>query len=416
MNDIAVIGSGISGLSIAHLLKNHHNVVLFEKDDKPGGLIKCNTIDGNLYHMVGGHCFNSKRDDVLEWFWKFFDKEMEFTRSRRNAVAMLDKPIGYPIENHLYQMDPKTVTNIIYDFVELIKSNKKEYENFEDFLKSKFGKTLYELYFKPYNEKIWKKKLSEIPLTWLEGKLPMPDISEILTNNINKKKESEMVHSSFYYPKKNGSQFIADSLSKDIDIRYCFEVNDIYKDNIVNKWVINNKYKFDSIVFTGNIKILPSIFKNNYLSTELVSQIDKFDYHGTTTVLCEIDKNDYSWIYMPSISYDAHRIICTGNFSSNNNKKGILSGTLEFTDELDKNQIKSQLKKIPFNPRYITHTYTKYTYPIQDIFTKDVINGVKEKLESKGFYILGRFAEWEYYNMDTAIGAAMDLSKKINKK
>ena len=57
---------------------------------------------------------------------------MEFTRSRRNAVAMLDKPIGYPIENHLYQIT-QNQTNIIYDFVELIKSNKKEYENFEDF-------------------------------------------------------------------------------------------------------------------------------------------------------------------------------------------------------------------------------------------------------------------------------------------
>lgn len=33
-----------------------------------------------------------------------------------------------------------------------------------------------------------------------------------------------------------------------------------------------------------------------------------------------------------------------------------------------------------------------------------------EKLEA---IYSGRFADWEYYNMDVAIGAAMDLSKAI---
>lgn len=42
-----------------------------------------------------------------------------------------------------------------------------------------------------------------------------------------------------------------------------------------------------------------------------------------------------------------------------------------------------------------------------------MINGLKKRTEAKDFYLLGRFAEWEYYNMDVAIGAAIDLSKRI---
>ena len=41
--NIAVVGSGISGLSCAWLLSRQHQVTLFEKDDRPGG--HSNTVD-----------------------------------------------------------------------------------------------------------------------------------------------------------------------------------------------------------------------------------------------------------------------------------------------------------------------------------------------------------------------------------
>ena len=44
-----------------------------------------------------------------------------------------------------------------------------------------------------------------------------------------------------------------------------------------------------------------------------------------------------------------------------------------------------------------------------------MITSLKEILETQGIYLLGRFAEWEYYNMDAAMGAALDLNKRINK-
>ncbi|MDO5969494.1 NAD(P)-binding protein [Flavivirga aquimarina] len=411
MKKIAIIGSGISGMTLAHNFKGKFEVELFEKESRPGGLIKCDVIDGNLYHLVGGHVFNSKRQDVLDWFWNFFDKDKEFTKSNRNAVVYIDKPIGYPIENHLYQMNNGTTKKVINDLLDLNKSN-EEPQNFEQFLKGKFGLTLYEAYFKPYNEKIWKKDLSKVPLTWLEGKLPMPKIEEILYNNIKKEKEMNMVHSSFFYPKVNGSQFLADRLSEGLNINLSTPVEALLKDKETNKWIVNSDKEFDMIFFAGNIKSLASMLKNDFLEN-YEENIKSLDFHGTTTVLCEVDPNDYSWIYMPNVKYDAHRIICTGNFSKNNNKEGIMSATVEFTDYVSEDTIKEQLKDIPFTPKYISHKYTKYTYPIQDVTTRSLISEIKGITEKEGLYLSGRFAEWEYYNMDAAIGAAIDLSKKI---
>ena len=134
MKKVAIIGCGISGMTVAHRLKNDYQIEIFEKDSKPGGLIKCDVVEGNLYHMVGGHVFNSKRQDVLDWFWGFFDKEKEFTLSTRNAVAFMGKPIGYPIENHLYQMEDVTVKKVINDLLENGLNKDDEPNNFEEFL------------------------------------------------------------------------------------------------------------------------------------------------------------------------------------------------------------------------------------------------------------------------------------------
>ena len=48
MQRIAIIGAGISGLSAAHFLKDRYELTVFEKEDSPGGLIKCRRVNGNL--------------------------------------------------------------------------------------------------------------------------------------------------------------------------------------------------------------------------------------------------------------------------------------------------------------------------------------------------------------------------------
>jgi protoporphyrinogen oxidase len=409
---IAIIGAGISGISVAKMLNNSHKVSVFETSDRPGGLVQCDKIDGILYHKIGGHVFNSKRSDVLEWFWKFFDKDTEFIKAERNASIYLNKPIGYPIENYIYQLDSKQIKSIVKDLLEM-KLNKKEPENFEEFLKYRFGNTLYELYFKPYNEKVWRKDLKKIPLSWLKGKLPMPTVEEIIYNNFCKQLESEMVHSSFYYPLNGGSQFIVDRLAENLDIHYNCEISNIKYENKV--WIIDDKFKFDQIIYTGNIKMLPKILNKDLINNNLCESINKLDSHGTTSVLCEIEENPFSWVYLPDQNYESHRIINTGNFSPNNNNNKSKSCTVEFTGAIDKENILANLSKMPYKVKYISHFNAKYTYPIQNKSTSDLVKSVKSHLEPANFYLLGRFAEWEYYNMDSAMGAGIDLCKEINK-
>lgn len=416
MQKVAIIGAGISGLTVANLLKSTCDVTVFEKDEKPGGLIKCRRVNGSLFHTCGGHVFNSKRQDVLDWFWSKFSRDTEFTKTDRNSVVFMadGKEVPYPIENHIYLFSEDIQKSFYEDLKEIdrvkgLNAKFTDYESFGDFLRWRFGKTLYNLYFQPYNEKVWRRDLTTVPMSWMEGKLPMPTTQEMRDNNANKVEEKAFVHSAFWYEKQGGSQLIADRFAEGLNIRYNANINGIKY--VKGRWYIQDE-GFEKVVFCGNIKDMVQMIDGVDVNS-FKQSIEDLEYHGTTAVFCEIDKNPYSWIYQPSRNHESHRIICTGNFSDTNNEatieKGRITATIEFTDEISKDDILENLKKIPLHPAYIEHQYNKYTYPIQDADTRGMIKNLKEILATKDFYFTGRFADWEYYNMDVAIGAAMDM-------
>lgn len=408
---IAVVGGGVSGLSIARILGAQHDVTVFEADARPGGMIKCDRIEGNLFHRTGGHVFNTKRQDVANWFWAHFNRETEFTKALRQSVISLDGilEVPYPIENNVYRLPVEVQQKCISDFLRMAREGYGEPENFADFLRLHFGDTLYRLYFEPYNNKVWRRDLRQIPLSWLDGKLPMPTVDEIIAANFSRVEERQFVHSSFFYPLQGGSQFIAARLAEGLDIRYNARVERIERRD--NGWEVEGQH-YDAVIFCGNLKQLPAMV-SEVLGEVEVQEIDNLEAHGTTAVFCEIEKNNHSWIYLPDARHESHRIICTGNFSATNNAPERFTATIEFTDSISREEIEDNLQRIPYRPRYLAHHYEPYTYPVQAPGTRQLVANIKKLLEPQKLYLLGRFAEWEYYNMDVAIGAAIDLAARV---
>lgn len=415
---VAIIGTGISGLSIAHLLKEKHEVALFEKNSKAGGLIKCERVQDCLFHKVGGHVFNSRNQQVLDWFWSHFDREAEFVSAKRKAKVFFNNAIiGYPIENYIYLFEPALVKKIVAEMLELQKLPKKdpmEYPNFEAFLQGNFGQTLYEAYFKPYNHKIWRTDLSTVSMQWLEGKLPMPNLREIMQSNIIREEEGNMVHASFYYPKENGSQFIVNRLKQGLNIKTDMEVNHI-EGTSAHQLLVQGE-AFDKMVYCGDIRQFPAYGKElmNGAGAD-VAYIEKLRSNGTSNLFCETDDNDISWLYIPENFTKAHRIIYTGNFSDTNNRGSARKTcVVEFSGKVEYEVMVQEIKKLPGNLSPLAYNYEPNSYVIQDHRTRQEIKIAKNALEEKGIYLLGRFAEWEYYNMDKAIEAAFELRDRLS--
>lgn len=415
MSKIAIIGAGISGLSAGQILGKEHEVELFDRASKPGGLVKCDRVNDNLFHRVGGHVFNSRNSDVLDWFWDFFDRDTEFIKARRNArILLYGKLIGYPIENYLHQLEKPLVSRILDDFISPNYQPRDPftYADFGEFLKGNFGYTLYELYFKPYNEKIWNTDLSNIPLHWLEGKLPMPNLKEMLLSNIVVEEESDMVHSTFYYAKENGSQFIADRLAEGLTIHLNTEISSIEKRS--GKLWVNETGPFDRVVYTGDVRRINRVFPQFSASGQLTDALSQLPSNGTSNLFCETDPGDISWLYLPDSSCKAHRIIYTGTFAESNNRGSERQTcVVEFSGNHSFEAMCEEVKGLPGNLKPLAFNQEPNSYILHSHESKALIDEARSELKKDGIHLLGRFAEWEYYNMDKAIEAAMQLAREL---
>jgi protoporphyrinogen oxidase len=414
---ITVIGAGISGLAAARFLAGTGAVEVLEKAPRVGGLVQCDYVSGNLFHKVGGHVFNAKNKDISDWFWAQFDVVKEFYQVRRNAkILMGGRLVGYPLENYLYQLDKETVARVMDDLLALRERTAGEpvpYDNFRDFLEGNFGKTLYRLYFEPYNRKIWNTDLSRIPLDWLQGKLPMPNLREIMLSNVLREEETAMVHAMFYYPKAGGSQFIADRLAEGLRVRTGYGVQRIATTN--GQLVVDGTRQTDVVVYTGDVRKLPDLLHTDDGGLrEALHTVRGLRSEATSNLFCECDANDISWLYLPEPSVRAHRIIYTGNFSAaNNGGSGRRTCVVEFAGHVDREVMEAEIRKLPGNLAPLAANYEPNSYVVQEKDTRRTINALKERLQKYNFYLLGRFAEWEYYNMDKAIEAARDLAGRL---
>jgi len=414
--EIGIIGGGISGVSVAQEMRGKAEPVIYETEESLGGLIRCKRTNDCLYHLVGGHVFNSKTPQVTEWFKKRFN-DSDFNLLNRNAkINIFDRLVGYPIENHIYQLPEALQRKIIEELIEPNSRNESETKFFGNFLLNKFGKTLYKNYFYPYNQKIWNQDLNLIPIASLEGKLPSPSKGEIVFDNFNRKSEKRMVHSTFSYPREGGSQYIIDSLASQIAQRRSTKIVSIVPFH--SKVILNNTFSHDMIIYTGDITRLGMILSG--IDDELngtLATLSKLKSRGIANAFCECDPTDLSWMYLPNSDTPAHRIIYTGTFAESNNRGSTrITCVVEFAKELNNAELVSVLSRLPGNMKLIETNSIEKAYIIQSDDTREIIDKAKKQLEKYNIYLLGRFAEWEYYNMDKCIEAAISLGVKLKEK
>ena len=405
---ICVIGAGITGLTVANLLKDFFDVIVYEKDKLNGGIAKTKIVGGHAYHMVGGHCFNSKNQLILDYVFKEVLRKDKWHLVERNAkINFKDHLISYPIEysiKEIYQFDKNLAFNITKDFIE---AKILETDNLEDWFKVRFGNTLAYEYFIPYNKKIWNMEPSQMSPEWVDGKLPIPNKQDFFESLITTKKD-KMPHSQFYYPNTNNQQSLIDALAKNLEIVNDYSVSSIKKNG--NGWIVNDDKYFDIIINTAPLDFITKCI--NDIPIEILYESEKLKFNKVTTMFWKTNTINNTWTYFPDPKTIFHRHIHIGNFYTNKESFTITEAIGEHSYE----EMLAHGRQFEYLIEPLDYNVSEHAYVVYDENRNYAVNTIRNYLKDIGIYSIGRFGEWEYYNMDLCMESAMKLAKNLKEK
>jgi protoporphyrinogen oxidase len=162
-----VLGGGPAGLTAGYLLgRAGRDVVVLEAEDQVGGLAKTVERDGYRFDL-GGHRFFTKAIEV-DTLWHEILGEEFLLRPRMSRIYWNNRFLDYPLRGPdvVRKLGPIELTRCMASYLRAAARRNKVDESLEDWVSNRFGRRLFELFFKSYTEKVWGVPTSEIRAEW----------------------------------------------------------------------------------------------------------------------------------------------------------------------------------------------------------------------------------------------------------
>lgn len=215
---IGIVGAGPAGLTAAYKLSQAGvKVCLFEELDKVGGMAKTIELWGQLVDL-GPHRFFSNDPRINELWLEVIGKEYSMV-SRLTRIYYKKTFFDYPLKafNALNGLGVIEALNCIASYfkVKLIPYNNDS--NFEGWVSNRFGKRLFEIFFKSYSEKLWGIACEDLDADFAAQRIKKLSLYEAIKSAIfgsGGKKHKTLVDE-FAYPHK-GAGAVYEKMAKRI--------------------------------------------------------------------------------------------------------------------------------------------------------------------------------------------------------
>jgi protoporphyrinogen oxidase len=203
-----IIGGGPAGLTAAlELSRVAFPAVVFESDRLVGGIAQTGEYKGFRYD-IGGHRFFTKVDMVHD-IWEEILGDDLIRRNRLSRIYYNDRFFDYPLRpvNALLGLGPVEATRIMLSYLKSAMFPVRDEKNFEEWVSNRFGRRLYEIFFKTYTEKVWGMPCTEIGADWAAQRIKNLDLVKAVMNAIfgerarNKGEVLTTLIDEFHYPR-----------------------------------------------------------------------------------------------------------------------------------------------------------------------------------------------------------------------
>ena len=428
---VIVLGAGLAGLSAAFHLGKGREYSILERDSEVGGL--CKSIHTNGYVFDCAPHILYTRDEYVRQLTSRLLAGNVLVHYRKAYIYMRGVYIKYPFEVNMHGL-PKQV---IDDCIQGVKNRKEvDAKNFRDWIYSTFGTGIAKHYMVPYNEKVWKYDLSKINVDWIAGRVPSPNLDEMIKGAKGDTGKDFGPNAYFSYPKIGGIGAIATRLAKNVtNISLDSEVVGIKsgKEGDVEVTYSSNgtakKARSDVVISSIPIPSLIEIMAD--VPKDVRKAARSLVYNSIVCVNVGVDRpavSDKHWLYFPEKKYIFNRISFPMNFSPHTAPKGRSSILVDVTyrghgmDEEKMERIKHQVREGLVDAELLKDSDKfdafdaydfKYAYVIYDLNHKSNLSKIHKFLKQRNIIPAGRFGEWGYLNMDKAILSGQAAAAEI---
>lgn len=441
--EVAILGGGPAGLSAAYHLKGES--LLIEKEDRVGGLARSKEIDGFVFDYAG-HIFFTQDRYAFKLFKKLLKANINF-RNRDAWVYSKNIYTRYPFQANTYGLPKDVIMDCIIGLIDATlrqaqdNGNGKVPRHFEEWMDATFGEGIVRHFMKPYNQKVWAFPLNRMTYEWISDRVMMPDVKEVIEGALESRKVKFGPNSTFAYPLKGGSQAFADSFishlkrtevllnSKVVSIDLKEKVIVIQSAVNSRQSAVKKEISYEKVISSLPLPQLISLC--NKVPKNVKKAADELNFTSVYCVNLGINHptiTEKTWIYYPERNVIFQRIFVQSNASP----YVVPNGKSSITAEISYSKFK-RIGKEGLVERVIDDLLRiKFIQKASDIVISDLLdikygyiifeNGRKRKvdiihkfLRENDIIPIGRFGEWEYFNMDHSILSGKGGAEIINR-
>jgi UDP-galactopyranose mutase len=303
--------------------------------------------------------------------------------------------------------------------------------NFKEFIYKVWGAGIAKHFAIPYNQKLWAVPLEEMETSWLGGRVPLPDLEEMIEGALSPVPKPMGPNARFGYPLQGGFQALMDGFLPHLrgELRLGTRLTAVSPHRRTATFDDGTTVRYDHLISTLPLPRLIEL-AGDEVPADILAAARALRHVSVRCVNIGVgrpDVTDKHWIYYPEETV-FHRIFVQGNASPYCNPAGGFGFTCEITyspskplpcdgDDLIRRCIDDAIS-VGFirrdDPIWAANQVDlPVAYVVYDHGRSDNVERIRAWLEQHDIILAGRYSEWEYYNSDHAFIAGMKAARAV---
>jgi protoporphyrinogen oxidase/predicted dehydrogenase len=444
----AILGGGPAGLTAAYILgRRGRPAAVFEADGTVGGIAK--TIEFNGFRFdLGGHRFFTKLKPVQNLWEQMLGSEF-LKRPRLSRIYYEGKYFDYPItaKDVVGRLGLWESARCALSYLRSARHRRDEAHTFEEWVTTRFGRRLYDSFFRSYTEKVWGIPGSQIRSLWAAQRIKNFSLGRAILTILGFQRDNvTTLIEEFQYPRLGPGQmweaFAKNAEESSIPVHLKQRVVGIkHSDNRVTSIVVRQngdtfEHPVDSVI--SSIPLSELIFSlDPQAPMSVISAARSLRYRDLVLVaLMTSEESPFpdNWIYLHDPETRAGRVQNYGVWSEGMVRPGTTCLGVEYfcfegddiwtmTDEQAVELAKNELARIGLiDPAKVVDgvkVLVPKAYPMYDAAYEEAVETIRRYLQRfENLQTCGRNGLHRYNNQDhsmwTAILAALNVVDGAN--